>query len=189
MTTYYDSAWFDIKVCAEMVRTEGPSVGHVKHLVSELVTMANGTADGKIDTCYYRHESAKAASSTTQYDLNASLTDAFGQTKTFAEVVMIAVLNRRTTALAYLIVGPHTATPFGRLSANLGFWPADIAADNDQGEIVGPALSDSEPGMLILYDPTGVPAGAGATDIFSVICSAVVGATNEWDILILGRSA
>jgi hypothetical protein len=58
-----------------------------------------------------------------------------------------------------------------------------IAADADQGNIVGPGA------WLTLYDPTGVPVTAGTGDLLTITTSAVVGATNAWDILILGRSA
>jgi hypothetical protein len=115
--------------------------------------------------------------------LAGSLINAVGGAVVFAEVCLIAVRNKRTTALAYLDVGPHATNGFGRLASSRGFWPADIAADADQGSIVAP---DS---WLILYNKDGVPVTAGTADILRVTTSAVVGSTNSWDILVLGRSA
>jgi hypothetical protein len=116
-------------------------------------------------------------------DLSGALTDSFGNVVQFAEVVLIALRNNRVDAGAYIQLAPAAANGFGRLASSKGFWPADIAADADQGNIVGPSA------WLTLYDPTGVPVTAGTGDILSIITSATVGATNAWDILILGRSA
>ena len=81
-----------------------------------------------------------------------------------------------------LLLAPSTANGFGRLAAGKGFWSADIAADFDQGNIVGPGS------WLVLYDAAGVPTTPGSVDILSITTSATVGSTNAWDILILGRS-
>lgn len=145
--------------------------------------LPNGTADGSIDRIFSKSESGIAASTITSYDLAGVLTDSFGTVISFAEVCFIAIRNKRTTALAYLDIGPHATNGFGRLASSRGFWPADIAADADQGSIVAP---DS---WLVLYNKDGVPVTAGTADILRVTTSAVVGSTNEWDILIMGRSA
>ena len=99
------------------------------------------------------------------------------------EVCLIAVRNKRTTALAYLDVGPHATNGFGRLVSSRGFWPADVGADADQGSIVAP---DS---WLVLYAKDGVPVTAGTGDMLRVTTSGVVGSTNTWDLLVIGRSA
>ncbi len=147
------------------------------------LALANGTSDGQIDLCYAVYESGKAASTVFSYDLSGSLTNKVGASCVFAEVVLIAVWNKRTTALAYLDVGPHATNGFGRLSSSRGFWPADAAADADQGSIVAP---DS---WLILYNKDGVPVTAGTGDILRITTSGVAGSTNEWMLVVLGRSA
>lgn len=150
--------------------------------IQEVLNLTNGVNDGQIDRLYYKQETGMPASTVNSYDLAGSLTDAEGTTITFAEVCLLFVRNRRTTALAYLDVGPHATAGFGRLASSKGFWPADAAADADQGNIVGPGS------FMLLYDKVGVPVTATTIDILRITTSGVSGSTNAWDLLILGRS-
>lgn len=178
------SARIRIDIVAQDLLSSGIKAGVVPIKFQETIDLLNGTSDGTIDLVYGVTESSKAASTIFPYDLvGVSLQDSFGTAVSFAEVVLIAVKNKRTTALAYLDVGPHATNGFGRLASSRGFWPADAAADADQGNIVAP---DS---WMVLYNKDGVPAGAGATDVLRVTTSGVAGATNSWDLLICGRSA
>jgi hypothetical protein len=142
----------------------------------------NGTADGYIDLIYGVSASAIAASTTTSYDLVGTLTS-LGVTLNFSEIVFIIVHNKRTTALAYLIVGAHATNGFGKLVSSLGFWGATADVTNGGGSVVAPNS------WMILYNKQGVPCSAGATDILAVVTSGVAGSTNEFDIIIGGRSA
>ena len=177
------SANIRIDITARDLLASGIKAGVIPLKFQVTTDLDNGTSDGKIDLAYGISETAKAASTIFSYDLTGSLLDSFGAAVNFVEVCLIALRNNRTTALAYLDVGPHATNGFGRLASSRGFWPADVAADADQGSIVAP---DS---WLVLYNKDGVPVGAGATDILRVTTSAVAGATNAWDLLILGRSA
>lgn len=179
------SARVRIDIVAQDLLNSGIKAGVVPIKFQETLDLNNGTSDGSIDLVYGVTESSKAASTIFSYDLvgDPNFKDSFGAPVSFVEVVLIAVKNKRTTALAYLDVGPHATNGFGRLSGSRGFWPADAAADADQGNIVAP---DS---WMVLYNKDGVPVGAGATDILRVTTSGVAGATNTWDLLICGRSA
>jgi hypothetical protein len=157
--------------------------GRIPAKLSEQLNLVFGTTDGQIDKGYVVSESGKAASSTTQYDLAAgSIRDIDGNVVTFVEVCLIAVRNTRTTAGAVIDIGPHTANGFGVLAGGKGFWNAAHGAGG--GQIVA-----ENSGWTVMYSPIGVPVTAGTADILSVICSAVVGDTNSWDLVILGRSA
>lgn len=150
--------------------------------ILQSIDLATGTTDGTIDVAYYEAKTLGAASTVNSYDLSGSLTWA-GVACVFAEVCCIILRNKRTTALAYLDIGPHATNGFGRLASSRGFWPADAAADADQGNIVAP---DS---FLCLYNKDGVPVTAGTGDILRITTSGVAGSTNEWELLVLGRSA
>ena len=177
------SARVNIDIRAQELLSSGIRAGVIPANFAVVLDLTNGTADGSCDLAYAASPSGIAASTVTSYDLAGALVDSFGTTLTFAEVCLIAVRNKRTTALAYLDVGPHATNGFGRLASSRGFWPADAAADADQGSIVAP---DS---WLVLYNKDGVPVTAGTGDVLRVTTSGVVGSTNAWDILILGRSA
>ena len=179
-----DSATVSVNVTGlQMLAADGLNGGVIPAQFLIDMALANGTADGQIDLCYAVYESGKAASTVFSYDLSGALTNKVAAACVFVEVVLIAVRNRRTTALAYLDVGPHATNGFGRLSGSRGFWPADIGSDADQGSIVAPSS------WLILYNRDGVPVTAGTGDILRITTSGVSGATNEWDLVVLGRSA
>lgn len=178
------SASVSLQITARDVLNSGLAHGVIPIQFTQALELNNGVTDAGIDMVYTVTESGIAASTITSYDLSGTqLKDKFGAPLAFVEIVLIALYNRRTTALAYLDIGPHATNGFGRLATSKGFWPADIAADADQGSIVGPA------GWLCLFDPAGVPVTAGTGDILRITTSAVVGSTNEWDLLILGRSS
>lgn len=158
--------------------------GVIPDKLAVMLDLANGLSDGQIDLIYAVSETGKAASTAFSYDLSGTLKDAFNRNVVLAEVCMIAIRNNRTDALAYLDIGPHATNGFGRLASSLGFWPADLAADADQGTIVAPGG-----GWVFLYSPAGVPVVAGTGDILRVTTSGVAGATNAWDLLVFGRSA
>lgn len=172
-----NSAKVTLTVEAFEVLNSGIKAGVIPSTFLEKMDLRSGTADGQIDLVYAVTTTAVAAGGTTEYDLDGVLEDSFGNVITFAEVNMIAVRNKRSTALAWLQVGPAAATGFGTLTANKGFWL--VATDRSN---VGP---DS---WLVLYDKVGVPV-TGALKDLAIDTSAVVGATNSWDLLILGRSA
>jgi len=177
------SASVSLQITARDVLNSGLSRGVIPIQFSQVLELNNGLTDANIDLAWSVTRVAMPASATTNMDLHGALTDSFGNVVQFAEVVLIALVNNRLDAGAYLLLAPAAANGFGRLTTSKGFWPADIAADGDQGNIVGPSS------WLCLYDPTGVPTAAGTADILSITTSAVVGATNGWSILVLGRSA
>lgn len=175
-------------VVGEQILAGAIAAGVIPARITEAIDLASGTSDGSIDLVYYQEKTGGAASTTTSYDLSGPLTNAFGEAVVFAEVVCIAIRNKRTTALAYLTVGPHATNGFGIISGSKGFWGAAIGSGG--GNIVGPAISSpGQDGWFVLYDPTGVPVTASTADILAVVTSGVPGSTNAWDILILGRSA
>jgi len=144
-----------------------------------------GTGDGQIDLCYTKSLSAQAAG-TTSIDLHAgTIKDPAGNSAVFVEVCLIAIRNNSTVALANLTIGPDATAGFGNLgspAAGLGFWPADIAADNDQGNVVAPNGD-----WLVLYCTKGVPVNNSFKNLDVVTTGA--GSTNGFDLLVLGRSA
>jgi hypothetical protein len=177
------SARINIDIRAQELLSSGIKAGVIPATFAVVLDLTNGTTDGKADLVYATTTSGVAASTITSYDLAGSLTDSFGTVLTFVEVSLIAVRNKRTTALAYLDVGPHATNGFGRLGSSRGFWPADIGADADQGSIVAP---DS---WMVVYAKDGVPVTPGSTDVLRITTSAVVGSINSWDLLVIGRSA
>lgn len=178
------SARVTIDIRAQDLLQSGIRAGVIPTTFLQQLDLNNGTTDGKIDLIYGKSESGKAASSTTSYDLvGTSLTDSFGAAVSFAEVALIAIKNTRTTALAYLQVGPHATNGFGKFASSRGFWGATADVTNGSGNTIAP---DS---WLVLYNKDGVPCSGGASDILAVVTSAVSGDTNSWDILICGRSA
>ena len=176
------TATVSLQITARDVLNSGLSRGVIPIQFAQVLELNNGLLDGQIDLAWSTTRVGVAASTTIDMDLHGALTDSFGNVVQFAEVVLIALVNNRADAGAYLLLAPTAAYPFGRLAAGKGFWPADIAADNDQGSVVGPN------GWLCLYDPAGVPTTPGSTDKISITTSAVVGSTNAWSILVLGRS-
>jgi hypothetical protein len=179
-STFSASVKLDL-VMNELI-TDGIRNGVLAPRFTESLSLATGTSDGQINLGYYVSATGIAASSTTAYDLAGSLTDESGATMTFAETCLIAMRNTRTTALATLTIGPDATNGHGVLAAGRGYWAAALGSGG--GSVVHPGG-----GWTVLYAPDGVLVGAGSTDELSVIASAVVGDTNSWDLIVLGRSA
>ena len=177
------SASVSLQITARDVLNSGLSRGVIPIQFAQVLELNSGLTDANIDLAWSVTRVNMPASATTNMDLHGALTDSFGNTVQFHEVVLIALVNNRADAAAYLLLAPAASNGFGRLTTSKGFWPADVAADGDQGSIVGPSS------WLCLCDPTGVPTTPGTADILSITTSAVVGSTNGWSILILGRSA
>ena len=177
------TATVSLQITARDVLNAGLSRGVIPIQFAQVLELNNGLTDGSIDLAWSASRVSIAASTPINMDLSGALTDSFGNVVQFAEVVLIALVNNRTDAGAYIQLAPAATFGFGRLAAGKGFWPADIAADADQGSIVGPGA------WLCLYDPTGVPVTAGTGDLLTITTSATVGSTNAWSILVLGRSA
>ena len=177
------TASVSLQITARDVLNAGLSRGVIPIQFAQVLELNNGLTDGSIDLAWSTTRVGVAASTAIDMDLHGALTDSFGNAVQFAEVVLIALVNNRTDAGAYIVLAPAVSgAPFGRLSGGKGFWPADIAADNDQGSVVGPGA------WLCLYDPTGVPTTPGSFDKIQIATSATVGSTNAWSILVLGRS-
>ena len=157
--------------------SDGVKRGHISPRIKELLDFRNGTANNQVNKVYGEHRTAIAASTTTVIDLIGSLTDEDGDTINFDEVAFIVIKNLRTTALAYLLVGPDATNGFGTLASSIGFW--NDATDR--------SVVESNGGWLALYSPPGVPAAAGSTDELAIISSGVAGSTNEWVLIIGGR--
>jgi hypothetical protein len=178
------TASVSLQITARDVLNAGLSRGVIPIQFAQVLELNNGLTDANIDLAWSTTRVGVAASTTIDVDLHGALTDSFGNTVQFHEVVLIALVNNRLDAGAYIVLSPAVSgAPFGRLSGGKGFWPADIAADNDQGNVVGPGA------WLCLCDTTGVSTSAGVTDRIQVATSATVGSTNGWSLLILGRSA
>ena len=177
------TASVNLSITARDVLNTGLKAGVIPIQFATAVELNNGLADGQIDLAWSTSRVGMAAGGTTNMDLSGALTDSFGNVVQFVKVVLIALRNNRTTALANITLAPGSSNGFGRLAAGLGFWPADIASDADQGNVCSPG------GWLVLYAADGVPVTAGTGDILSITTSAVAGSTNAWDILVLGRSA
>lgn len=169
----------------ETVADPGSGKKQKEHALRLLIDLANGTANGLIDKAYSTTATGIGASVTTVYDLAGSLTDLNGDTITFAEVYLIAIRNRSSTAANYLAIGPDATAGFGVVTSNRGFW-----GDASDKNIV-PADFDSQTGdgsWVILFSRGGVPVAAGSTDELAVITQGGTSA-NTWDLVILGRSA
>jgi hypothetical protein len=165
------SAKIEMNLELKSIIADGINAGIIPAKILEKLELRGGIADGQIDKGFSITESAKPASGTTTYDLTSL--SFYGSSIVFDEIVLIAIRNKRTTAGAYLNVGPNAANGFG----DTGPW-AD-ASDRSQ---VGPS------GWFVMYNPTGWPVD-GTHKSLDVTTSAVAGAINSWDILILGRSA
>lgn len=178
-----------LSIEAREIISAGLKAGVIPSKFENLLLMPTGTADGSCDLVCSVSASSVAASSTTSYDLSGTLKDAQGNNVVFAEVVLIALRNKRSTAQATLTIGPHATNGFGTLATGKGFWAAALGSGG--GDVVGPchATRDDLQSWVVKHDVTGVPVTAGTGDILAVIASAVSGDTNAWDLLVIGRSA
>lgn len=169
----------------EVVTDSGSGTKVQKHELSWLIDLANGTSAGQIDLAYSETKTGVAASTTTVYDLAGSLTDLAGDTIAFAEVVLIAIRNRSTTAVNRIHIGPDATNGFGVEASNLGFW----ADASDRSVVAADFDSDANDGSwCIMHCRSGVAVSGGSTDELAVITQSG-SSSNTWDIVILGRSA
>lgn len=155
------------------------SRGVKEHVFSLLKDLPNGTSDNQINRVYSKVETGIGASVTTVYDLVGSLDDLEDALITFAEVVLIVLVNLSSTAANYLTMGPDATNGFGVVASNRGFW-ADATDRNV-------ALADGE-SAVILYSKQGVVVTAGSADEIAVVTQGGT-SSNTWLILICGRSA
>lgn len=138
-------------------------------------TLADGTLANQADLIYAAQRSVTTGAND-DIDLAGVLTDAFGVTITFAELVGILLLNKPITGAANttdLTIGLGS-NPF------LGFLGGTT-----------PTIGPIKPGgafMLFAGDAAGIGTVTAATaDILRIANSA--GATNNYQIGIIGRSA
>ena len=149
---------------------------HVYQLIKDL---PNGTSDNQINRVYSKVETGIGASVTTVYDLAGVLTDAEAATITFAEIVLVVLVNLSSTAANHLLIGPDATNGFGVVASNRGFW-ADATDRNV-------AIADGE-SAVILYSKQGVTVTAGSADEIAVVTQGGT-SSNTWLILVVGRSA
>jgi len=161
-----------LKLTAEayQVIQDGIEAGNIPAKIFEDLDLRNGTAEGKIDVAYPDLKETVAASGTTTYDL-ASFTK-HSVIQGFTDVVAIIIRNKRTTALATLEVGPNATNGFGTGT----IWKAQT-----DRTIIDPS------GWMVWYSPAGVLCDPTHKSL-DIDTSAVAGATNSWDLLVLGRS-
>lgn len=151
----------------------------------EAIQWATGTADGQINLAYYKRETGIGASVTTVYDLAGSLLDHSGNTISFAEVVLIIIRNRSSTAANYLLMGPDATNGFGVVASNKGFW----ADASDRDVVPADAGGDGTGGSFVIkHCKSGVAVSGGSTDELAVITQSGT-SSNTWDIFIAGRAS
>jgi hypothetical protein len=164
----------------ELVNATGRGGGTRKNLIGSSTPYkkryTNGTTNSKIDLGYFRDTpTAIAASGNQDFDLAAGLTDSFGTSITFAEIVGILVLNWNTA-------GTLSVT---RPASN-GLSSVFIAAGD--GVIVGPAADALNPGIFFYFAPVGRTVTAGTGDLLNLINNDGSNAAN-YTIGLFGRSA
>lgn len=182
MATNTVSADVQVLVQAKNVLSDGIRTGMIPATFTASLDLLNGTTTGKVDRAYYVQETGKAASGTTTYDLSGSLTDIYGIACVFAEVSLIAIRNRRNTANAYLDIGPGDTNPVAAGANSL--WGTTASKTR-----VPASATAGQEGWVVMYSAEGMPVTGGSADTIDVDTSAVVGDTNSWDLLIIGRSA
>ena len=134
------------------------------------LSLTSGTADGSADLVFTARRSL-GASSTETLDLAGGLTDVYGATLTFVDVVGMVVRNRETTSTRVLRVGPNAANgflgPFVDATDRIAIGPSGIFSTwRDSGWTVTAGTGD-----LLFFQNTD---GAGAI---------------SYDVLLVGRSA
>ncbi|MCI0351567.1 MAG: hypothetical protein L0Z53_19260 [Acidobacteriales bacterium] len=131
-------------------------------------SLASGTG---LDQCDLKFHDRRTLSATTEeLDLAGSLTDAFGQTITFAKVKGILIHNRNTTAGQTLIIGGAAANAF------------PLFTDVTDKYTLGPD------GKFLAWEPSlaGKAVTAGTGDKLKLDAGAN---TVTYDIVIFGTSA
>jgi len=172
------SSKIDLSIHTRQVLSDGLEAGTISEKFLVSLDLKNGATSGKIDAAYSAQATAIAASTTTSIDLVAGINDPFGTAISFATVNLIAIRNLRSTAGAYLDVGPHATHGFG-LSETEGPWIAALGSGG--GNRIGPS------GWFVFYSVAGVACTGGESDILATITSAIAGSTNSWDLVVLGQ--
>lgn len=178
------SATLDLAVSARLLYRpgNGQPISSLPVGISSAIKLPNGDAVGEVNAAAYIRAEGVAASANVDYDLRA-LTDSTGLTgeQEFASVTAVVLRNRRSTALAWLKLGPKDGTNgaliIGSPGANKGLF------NSGTDRLVVPPN-----GLAVLYSGEAIPLSATFKDL-RVTCSGVTGDTNAWDLLILGVSA
>ena len=148
---------------------ENKSPGPITHEFSVDFDLTSGTVVGSADLVWSDRRSRTTGASEV-LDLAGVLTDSFGTTITFVEIVLVAIRNRDTVDGEDFQVGPDATNG----------WVGMVMDASDRIRV--PAG-----GHVIWYDPNGQAVGAGATDELWIQNDG--SSTNQYDIIIVGRSA
>ena len=132
-------------------------------------TLSNGADSDQADLAWWETRTVSNGSPDT-LDLAGGLTDAFGQTLSFARLKGMLLHNKSGTAGEVLAVGGDTAAVVGWVGAA------------DDVVRVGPN------GILLLWNPSaaGYPVTGGSADVLQVAAEA---GTIEYDIVLLGTTS
>lgn len=164
LTTYLDLAmrWTKTNALDLTTATENPRLDYSDSLT-------DGT--GAVDTADLVFSDRRTLAGTTEnLDLAGSLTDAFGQTITFARIKMIFIHNRNTSVGHTLTIGGAASNAFVLFSDTTDKYP------------IGPN------GMMLLWEPSAAAKAVTAStgDILKIDAGAN---TIVYDIIIVGSSA
>ncbi len=152
--------------------------GSITNQLRQQTALGSGVTAGAADLAFSDRRLLTPGGSD-NLDLAGSLTDSFGNSLTFVKLKLIAVRNRSTVAGDVVHVGP-----LGIANAFVGFW-----ANASDGNLVHPGIADADVGWLVLYAPTGLTVGAGASDILGIKDVTGVSLTYAYDVLLLGTSS
>jgi hypothetical protein len=160
------------KVSANLsfIKTTSPDggAGRVEQALSIIKDLVNGTGNGQADLAFIDTGRQLADGASEDLDLAGSLTDAFGNTITAAEIVAVLIENP--------VANTTNLTIGGATAEWLGFFAA-----------AGDKLILKPGDFVLVYSHTGWAVGAGATDDLRIANAA--GAINNFNIGFLGRSA
>jgi hypothetical protein len=159
-----------ISAKAAITKAKDPSVRQSVTIGGDL-NLASGTAASQQDLSYYAEAVSIAASGSTNYDLNGSLTDDFGDAVDFAKVTAIIVKASASNTNS-VVIGAAASNaftgPFGSTTHTIAVPPGGTA--------------------MLLAPVGGWTVTAGTGDILKVANSSS-GSAVVFDIAILGRSA
>lgn len=145
-------------------------------IIEQALAAANGTAAGQADLLY-ADERTITTGANDDIDLTGGLSDAFGNSLTFVELVAILVINAPITGSANttdLSIGAGGASSF------VGFFGA-------VADVIGP-LKPGGVFMLAATDAAGIGTVVDSTgDVLRIANSS--GASATYQIVLLGRSA
>lgn len=139
--------------------------------LSETVSWTDGNGSGQANRIYYAERTLTAGSNET-LDLAGVLTDVYGNTLTFAKVLVIAVKNVGTVA-SRIEFGPNSSNGFG---TNTFF-----------GGATHRVSVNINSGVAVLYAPAGATVTAGTGDLLYVENMSAVNAAT-YRIAILGTT-